>query len=452
MRKKISRASLPACLLLLILSELAFHTHSGDRAVRSLRRRLGMPRRPAPSEPWYGGDEPAAPGGGILEEEAQEEDRVRDAPASAAAQPGLETGGRTRPVPGSGMVSRAESVPTKGFSGPARDRSKPRTAEGRGEYPGLAQSEASREGPNRSKAAPPERSPRTRAYSGRGISPRSGDFHFSEAAGKGRKRENWRVWLDNPDWDGSRRGRSGSAPVSVKSGEPSEDRREALKKRAGGKLGRSPRARETKGRLSRAGLRLLLGAGALKPPQGRLNPPDFRRLAAGLPPVLPDGTPLPLSAPEAGEVERLKPPGTSPNYRDWISRESRGLEPHWHSSGQVRYLHEGPLWAAPLDGRWAAMEESGRRWWALAAGDQPLVWHEDHWWWKLGDTWFLLHQGQPWAYRWFGDWERAGLANLETGTRIVYSSDGLKAAVATPGEGVAVFDLRTGEEIGRQYE
>ena len=64
----------------------------------------------------------------------------------------------------------------------------------------------------------------------------------------------------------------------------------------------------------------------------------------------------------------------------------------------------------------------------------------------------MLHQGEAWGYRTFSDARAEGLIHPMTGTRMLYSEDGRRVAVVTPGDGAAVFDARTGDELARWGE
>lgn len=197
---------------------------------------------------------------------------------------------------------------------------------------------------------------------------------------------------------------------------------------------------------SSASLRQLLGSGALKPPQGRLEPPDFSRFEKrrfGLP----DGKEFRLTPVKAREAELLRPPEDIPS-REYPSRDRPASAPHWHG----QYLHAGRLWALPFEDHWIPLQKEAGHWWTVAEGQHPLIWSQGRWWWKEDNVWFVLHDGQPWAYRWFSEWQRDGLLNPQTNTRIVYSGDELKAAVITPGTDTVLFDLRTGSEIRRWAE
>lgn len=191
----------------------------------------------------------------------------------------------------------------------------------------------------------------------------------------------------------------------------------------------------------------LLGSGTIKPPASELHPPDFAALLRDKPDLSDVRT-----LPDARQMERLTPPVAQQGYRDWLAQDGAKGPANWHVAGAARYLHERPLWAAELDGRRAPMILSQGHWWTLAEGNQPLVWHQDHWWWQKDGTWFLLHEGQPWAYRWFSDWESLGIFNPRTGTRIVYSEDESKVAVGAPGEETVIFDLQSGKELGEVAE
>jgi len=136
-------------------------------------------------------------------------------------------------------------------------------------------------------------------------------------------------------------------------------------------------------------------------------------------------------------------------YERWLeidSNRGRKDEPHWHiDKANTPFYHLGKAWGRADAGRWTWLLREGKRWWTVAAGAQRMVRHAGHWWWKTRDGWFLLHAGEPWAYRHFADWKSKGFIHPKSGTRIIYSADGRRVAVTAPDGGVRVFDARTGE-------
>jgi hypothetical protein len=105
----------------------------------------------------------------------------------------------------------------------------------------------------------------------------------------------------------------------------------------------------------------------------------------------------------------------------------------------------GDTWGVAFDGNWSWMKRSGKTWWTIADGAQRMVRHQERWWWRTRDGWFLLHQGEPWAYRHFADWKQSGLIHPGTNTRIVYSEDGERVAIVAPDGSARVFDARSGK-------
>ena len=81
-----------------------------------------------------------------------------------------------------------------------------------------------------------------------------------------------------------------------------------------------------------------------------------------------------------------------------------------------------------------------------------LLWHGSHWWWRSSEAWFLLHEGEAWGYRYWEQWKEEGLIHPNSGTKMVYSADGSKVALITPGNGAQLFDAETGREIGSWTE
>ncbi len=192
--------------------------------------------------------------------------------------------------------------------------------------------------------------------------------------------------------------------------------------------------------------------GPLKPPTGKLEAPGFAFLKKAFPQALPDGKAFVRSTPKPKHLEKLRVPEEHPKYARWLekdkNRERAGSLkwPHWHIDSQnVPFYHLKKAWGRADSGRWSWMLKHKRRWWTVGDGAQRLVRHSERWWWKTADGWFLLHRGQPWAYRHFAEWKRDGFIHPQSGTRIVYSADGLRVAVITPGRGSRVFDARTGK-------
>ena len=98
---------------------------------------------------------------------------------------------------------------------------------------------------------------------------------------------------------------------------------------------------------------------------------------------------------------------------------------------------------------WGWVERSGERVWLWPSPDGPaLLSHEGHWWWQSRGVWFLLHDGEPWGWRYLAEWRREGLVH-GSGTQMIYSDDGARVGVVTPGEGAVLYDSTTGAELGR---
>lgn len=195
-----------------------------------------------------------------------------------------------------------------------------------------------------------------------------------------------------------------------------------------------------------------IGKGAIKAPTGKLEAPSFSPLRALFPERLPDGRTYERATPAPAVLETLTPPEDRPSYADWLDKDAkrgRKAEPHWHMDGKEWVFHAGKAWGLTGGGRWTWMLESGRRWWTVADGAQRMVRHQDSWWWKTKDGWFLLKGGEPWAWRHFPEWEGDGVIHPTRGTQVVYSADGERVAVITPGQDTLVFDARTGGLLAR---
>lgn len=145
-----------------------------------------------------------------------------------------------------------------------------------------------------------------------------------------------------------------------------------------------------------------------------------------------------MTAPPAGlqALDRIDPAR--------LERDRRS-GPHW-DGGQ---WHDGAVRGVASGGGWTWLSRDGARWWALPAPGRAALRHEGAWWTKERGVWLLVHDGQPWVWRRFQDWDAQGLFHLGTGTEMVYSRDFARVALVTPGRGAAVFDARTGEEMAR---
>lgn len=192
----------------------------------------------------------------------------------------------------------------------------------------------------------------------------------------------------------------------------------------------------------------MLGKGALRPPKGVGKSPDFAALREKIPHRLPDGKIIKPVLPSPAEIEALAPP-------DAKALAGKPPEParfHWHQDGPVSYFHEQSIWGRWSGGHWTWLGRSDNRWWIEAPASKALLWHAQHWWWKNKEMWFLLHEGEPWGYRYFAEWKEEGLIHPGSGTQMIYSSDGSRVALVTPGHGAVLFDAETGRELGRWSE
>lgn len=192
----------------------------------------------------------------------------------------------------------------------------------------------------------------------------------------------------------------------------------------------------------------MLGGGALRPPKIS-KIPDLSSLHDLTPTTLGDGRPIDPVGPKLSEIDKL----AAPDPEVVAGHRSRSKKPHWHVHGRDHYLHRAAAWGRWHDKRWSWYLKKGKRWW-ISAGPKkpPLLLHRGHWWWKQGKMWFILHDGEPWGFRYFSRWKREGFIHPGTGTQIVYSADGRRVAVITPGKGAALFDAYTGRLIRRFSE
>jgi hypothetical protein len=187
-----------------------------------------------------------------------------------------------------------------------------------------------------------------------------------------------------------------------------------------------------------------LGARSIRPPALKGQAPDLRRLARLFPKTGPDGKPLRWSPASAAALENLRPPEAE-------AVKCRRSARHWHPGPPA--FHAGGAWAVGRPEGWAWLQKSGKRWWAWTGADQPTwLWHQERWWWRSQGIWFMLHQGEAWGYRVFGERRSEGLIHPGTGTRMEYSADGERAALITPGDGAWLFDARSGAVLHRWTE
>lgn len=203
----------------------------------------------------------------------------------------------------------------------------------------------------------------------------------------------------------------------------------------------------------------LIGKNAVRPPKGKLKPPSFSHLHGRIPERNGNGELVRrnIETPEA--VENIAPPDFP------LTHETDGNDKdfHWHPkdpANLVAYYHSGSDWGRAGAAGWAWLKRAGQRWWISAqsensvttGGEIALVRHSQRWWWQANGVWFLLHQGQPWGYRYFPDWQAEGLMHPGSGTKMIYSSDGARIALVTPGQGAVVFDAFDGLVLARLSE
>ncbi|MDD5629051.1 MAG: hypothetical protein PHU21_08300, partial [Elusimicrobia bacterium] len=187
-----------------------------------------------------------------------------------------------------------------------------------------------------------------------------------------------------------------------------------------------------------------LGLGAIRPPKFQGRAPDLSGLARAAPRTGPDGRPLSGAPARAEAVEAARPPSQAAACRRPVR--------HWHAQPAALF-HYGRAWGLQRDRGWLWLKSSGRNWWAWTAPGQPTwLWHAQRWWWRSDGVWFMLHEGEVWGYRLFGERRREGLVHPASGTRLEYSADGARVAMITPGDGAWLFDARSGAVLGRWTE
>jgi hypothetical protein len=183
--------------------------------------------------------------------------------------------------------------------------------------------------------------------------------------------------------------------------------------------------------------------GAPKPPKISKVPAQNPWTEAA-PKTLEDGRELvPVPPKTLAEVEAIAPPEGKTDHLPAA---------HWHVDGAEQLYHDGQRWGREADGRWTWLEHSSGHWWLwVNPGDPPLLWHEDHWWWQSRGTWFVLHDGDAWVYRYINDWQQEGLTHQD-GSQMVYSPDGGEVGVLEPGKGARFYDAESGKSMGELAE
>ncbi|MFI5348394.1 MAG: hypothetical protein ACHQ2Z_02525 [Elusimicrobiota bacterium] len=180
----------------------------------------------------------------------------------------------------------------------------------------------------------------------------------------------------------------------------------------------------------------LIGLRPLQPPPSEIQPPPTpsdwktRRPANDS-----KGRPIPDARASLDALD-AEDPGA-------LSRDRR-KDAHWDGDE----WHDGDVHGLVHDGAWLRLQSEGGRWWAFAGDGGAQLYHDKVWWVKESGIWFVVHDGQPWAWRSFQDWDAQGLVQPATGTEMVYSKDFTRVEVITPGEGADFFDAATGAELG----
>ncbi len=183
----------------------------------------------------------------------------------------------------------------------------------------------------------------------------------------------------------------------------------------------------------------LIGPRALRPPPaGLVPPPTPADWAERRPARAENGRELSGAAAGLAALDSTDPAT--------LGRDRR-KDAHWDADA----WHDREVRGLVRDGGWLRLQEEDGRWWAFAGGGAQLR-HDGVWWMKERGIWFVVHEGRPWAWRSFQDWDAQGLFEPSSGTEMVYSQDFARVAVITPGEGAAVFDAATGAELARVPE
>lgn len=192
----------------------------------------------------------------------------------------------------------------------------------------------------------------------------------------------------------------------------------------------------------------LLGKKSIRPPKGPLKAPGFDLLIGRIPSRTDLNAPVDPRFETPRAIENILPPGLKsfPEPREALK------DFHWHGNASERFYHSGSDWGRAGPSGWAWFKRAQGRWWIQASPESVLVRHSSRWWWQANGVWFLLHEGQPWGYRYFPEWQSEGLINPGSGTIMIYSADGARIALVTPGRGAVVFDAYSGLEVSRLSE
>ncbi len=186
-----------------------------------------------------------------------------------------------------------------------------------------------------------------------------------------------------------------------------------------------------------------LGRGAIRPPASAALVPNLPALLPPLPATQPDGSPLVLKWARPARVETRAPPTAA--FGTGCRKHG-----HWHRAAGAARWHHGDAVGLWEGGEWSWLLRRDKAWWAWTGPASPaFVRHAGRWWWPSGGMWFLLHDGQAWGYRHFSDLGLEGFIHPSSETRMLYSRDGRKVAVVSPGQGAALFDAETGQLLGR---
>jgi hypothetical protein len=169
-----------------------------------------------------------------------------------------------------------------------------------------------------------------------------------------------------------------------------------------------------------------------------------------------DGFPIQPRPSDYDDIEKAAPPDfkTDPGQGAGTSgwKEVDGVPYYCQGNACGRWYNSTWMWMKNQDGQWWMQSDavSDKATGAIKTDSPAFVWHQQHWWWQEADgPWYVIHQGEPWSYRYIARWNQNGLVNPKTGTQMVYTDDG-KVKVATPGKGTIIYDATTGKQLSQQ--
>ncbi|MBI3551094.1 MAG: hypothetical protein HY077_01135 [Elusimicrobia bacterium] len=191
-----------------------------------------------------------------------------------------------------------------------------------------------------------------------------------------------------------------------------------------------------------------------RPPAKDLPSPDFSGLGKSIPAKGPDGAPISPEPAGYKDIESARPPKLP-------AGDGAGSF-QWQKIGGVAYYCSGAVCGRWSDSHWLWMQNQDGKWWVQSFSPRPdgtmgsdspaFTSHQGHWWWQDSKgPWYVVHEAEPWSYRYLRRYKQEGLVHPESGVHMVHTPDG-RVMVVTPGKGAVVYDGKTGKELERVRE